>query len=242
MKKLNNAPLIYVEYKIWWHLYTPKDYQKSEYIVGDYFSLIRDNYPIREIGNSEESNFFLKENNTTSFLRKENDDESYKISLSKKSLTLLTENKSYEWDNFEEEVDTVSKPLLKTVNNLLSCDHYHLALQYFNFIEFDSKEHKVLDFLNGNFNLSIAQKIYSEETNSLFLVFTYKFDDDSDITIEIGTGEYDNKKGLIVKQTADSGKVQPDYPNFKKWNIMAHEVCSNNFHSMFTPEFYKSFS
>lgn len=241
MSKLPNAPLLEVIFELRWKIQKKEDFAKYQYLHGDLYSLIKDEYPNRkslvpvelppEIYVNNPAHRFVGKNNKYPL-----------IQIGPGILTINTNDEYYFWDEyFALIVNLLTK--FFSIYPVSTKDLFQPSLVYIDFLPFDFGESDVLEYLNNNLNLKIVQSVLQEtgipESFNLKQSFNIEF---GKLLLNFDTGINNSKeKGLII-QTKLTGKEQNnEIESFKKWLVSSHDYCSILFKQMTNGKLYESF-
>lgn len=239
MSKLPKAPLLEVIFEINWDITNTNDIIKFQYLHGDLYSILKNDYPKRENLVPAEIPIDIMKNKAMFRFRKET---GYPlVQVGPGVLTLNTTDDLYFWNDYREEITKVTNSLSEVFPEI-NQTNLILTLTYLDFFEIDTETENVIDYINNNLNLNVNQTfIENENTKEINLTFSYKISENTLILNLKNATVNNNKKGLIL-QTKLIGNKQI-YTNKEQLNWLneAHETCSNIFKKITTNDFYNSF-
>ncbi len=241
MSKLTNAPLIESNFRIRWHIRNPKEMSNIQFLLGDLYAKIRDDFPRRSEENLGHAPANMIYDDYTHKFQPDSVDFPF-IKIGSNNLKVLTTDDYYDWDTFSSSITKATQKLNDILLSLINPDHYHLYLQYVDFYEFDFKSENIFDFLKNSMHLNLEQTFYDNQTHpsEIDINFNYKLDI-GDIKFGFMKGRVENKVGLIVITEVESDLVQPNNEEIVKWIDKAHTECQNSFKKMTEGDLYNSF-
>lgn len=231
---LKQPPLVKVTYRIWWHLYSLEDVEQSQYIIGDFYNKISEEFPEREMS----GRVFSPYNHSNSYINrftKKTDEKDISIELTNDSMELIYGKKSYDWFKFKSNIRFTTEKIEGILKKLLNPDHLHISLEYINFIELNLENTDIFTYLEENLKLKFNQHFYKANQTPLNCNFSikYRHNETSRVSIQVESGSVDEKKGLLIKYKVDSGKEKTDANHVIKWADDAHHLCEDIFFNMF---------
>jgi len=241
MNPLPNAPLKSVTFRIRWHITNEKEFDSIQYIHGDYFNRIKNKFQIRSnLVEPELPLAFYFDKLSHEFKKKEV--EFPRIQLGPKQLTVNTIEGFYKWADFKIDIEDAIRSLDETLKEHFTPDHFHLYLDYIDFIEFNFAENDILEYMSKYLHLDVQQKFY--ENKPAPKKFNISLDYENEIgklSVVVGSGNFEEKNGILIKTSAISGLVKPDMKTLTAWLDGAYHLCSSNFKNMTEGDLYESF-
>jgi uncharacterized protein (TIGR04255 family) len=241
MSKLPNAPLVEVIFELRWKVTDKNELAKCQYLHGDLFALIKDDFKYREALIAPEVPMELYLNVPAHRFRVAQNDYPL-VQVGPGLLTLNTIDSKYVWEDFE-------KQIIKAIHNFFkiyefdSKQEVSLTLQYFDFFHFNFDTHDIYKFLAKNLNITVEQSFFnnSSNPNNLNLGFHYNTDLGS-LSIGIARGKNNmGNDGIIMQTSILSKSIIPDVESIQDWLGKAQDFCSNLFKKMTKGELYNSF-
>jgi uncharacterized protein (TIGR04255 family) len=242
VSKLLNAPLLEVIFELRWKVTSKEDLAKCQYLHGDLFAVIKEDFKYREALVAPEVPMELYQNFPAHRFRVAQNDYPL-VQVGPGLLTLNTIDPKYIWEDFELLIQKTIQNFLKVYKFELK-DEITLALQYLDFFEFNFETNDVYAFLSNNLNTSVKQDFYNNQSHpdNLNLVFQYNTNLGS-LTISIARGRNIQKKdGIVIRTAVYSKSLVPNIKLIHDWLSKSHEFCSQLFKDMTKGELYKSFS
>jgi len=241
MSKLPNAPLKEVSAQLTWHL-GQEDFGKYGFLSGDYYSIIKENYPLRETIIPDGVPFQFIIDNPTHKFKKDEGNFPF-IVIGPGVLGINVDDGNYFWKNFRGDIKYAIKPIFNLIPKLSEFEHIHLSLEYIDFYEIDFERQTVFDFLNENLNFRIEQNFLKTLKNkSVDLNFNFEDKDIGSLKFSYTKGKIKgNKSGLIVRTSAVSGIFHSSFEESISWFDNAQEKCSEVFKNMTKGKLYESF-
>lgn len=238
MSKLPKAPLLEVIFEIKWDITNNNDIVKFQYLHGDLYSILKNDYPKRENLVPAEVPIDIMKNNVMYRFKK---DTGYPlVQIGPGILTLNTIDNLYFWDNYRDEIIKVTNSLSEVFPEINQTNLF-LTLTYLDFFEIDIETENVIEFINSNLNLNINQTfIENENTKEINLTFSYKIGDNT-LILDLRNGNVNNKKGIILQTKLIGNKKKYTNTEQLEWLNNAHETCSDIFKKITTENFDNSF-
>ena len=241
MSKLPNAPLIEVIFEIRWEMKSQKEFDKFELLIGSMHDALKDCFPVMRNLKPEShlpSNFF---NNVPTFRFEAN--EGYPLyQLGPGVLSVNTVDSFYEWTNFRDLVFDVCKCFFERMdfepdNRITS------SLKYLDFYAIDSAKTDLNEFYKKNFKIEIKSHLFPSDPKPLFSNYsTAHLTDYGVLGIQITTGAYNSKKGVVVDNTLTGQFNSSNYNEItEKWIEDAHTSLGNFFKEMTKGELYETY-
>lgn len=238
MSKLPNAPLIEVIFELRW-IVSAHEMQEIQYIHGDLYPLVKEEYPYRETIQSFPLDFQIIAP-THRFRRAEND---YPlIQVGPGLLTVNTTDASYFWDDYQSKVLSAVENLQR-IYSFKETHQPRFVLQYIDLIKFDFENSDALTFLKDKLNISIENGFYktNAHTKNLILVLGYE-NELGVINFNLNRGKnLKGEEGIAIQTNITSKQGETKLVDLKKWLHEAHELCSSSFKEMTKGALYGSF-
>lgn len=240
MPKLENAPLIDVEFKIWWHLNSFDDVKRVQFLLGDFHKEIEQNFPIREIISDASIFRHGHYSDIPTHLFKKRDKDFPQVRMSETTMTINSTDNEYQWSDFSDLVDETTSVLVKVLKRLINPNHFHLELMYVDFIPFDLNATSLLDDLQKNLGTQIKVNYFTQSIDEARLYFESAVSSGTKIvTFEVDENE--GETGWIVKTIIESDIITPSSESILHWLEKAHSECSKTFKSMIGSELKEKF-
>lgn len=240
MGKLKNAPLLEVIFELRWKMSSAKHWEKYSFLSGDLYSLMKDDYPNRELLFPGEIPHEMLIDKPMYRFRNENQYPLFQIGPG--LLTLNTIEAAYEWDVYYKQIVDLSEKLFDTYS-FSTEEEVRPSLAYYDFFELDWENENVLEYISSHLNLNIEQHFY--ETNSFPNSFNWGIGYKTDIgnlVLRIDAGANNNNiKGLIVQIQINGFDKEADIDSLINWLNEAHAMCSSLFKDMTRGKLYESF-
>ncbi len=241
MSKLPNAPLLEVIFELRWKVLNQNDLTKSQYLHGDLYSILKSDYPFRELLTPPEVPSAVLINKPVYRFRKAKDDYPL-IQIGPGVLTLNTTDDEYFWDNYYKSADLLLKSF-SSVHTMNPKDMFTPSLAYIDFFKISPTKDNLLSFINKNLNIKIEQGFFKEERKPSVFNFGLNFNIDfGNLSINLNTGMNGNKEPGLILQTKIIGRdliLNPQ--DILAWLSNAHELCSRLFKNMTKGQLYESF-
>jgi uncharacterized protein (TIGR04255 family) len=239
MSKLPQAPLIEVIFELRWTI-TPQETQEIQYLHGDLYPLIKDEYPFRETLQTFPIEFLL--NAPTHRFRKAANDYPL-VQIGPGLLTINTIDSKYFWEDYEEKIlDAIGK--LQRVYTFKESHSIRLVLQYIDLVNFDFEREDIISFLKENLNVVVSQEFYSQKPVTKGLAINFIFENElGTLNVSFNRGKnLKNEEGIAIQTNITSHEVNVRTMDVKNWLEKAHELCSQLFKQMTKGKLYKEFS
>lgn len=242
MSKLPKAPLLEVIFEIKWDIINKSDIINFQYLHGDLYSKLKDEFPFRENLVPPEIPFEMVKG--TPIYRFRKNEKGYPlVQIGPGLLTINTIDDVYYWESFRAEV----KNTIDAFTNVFpKYDELKLSpiLTYIDFFEINSENQNILDFINQNLHLNIQQDFIAENKasiNDMNLTFNYQLKKDI-LSLNLRNGNINNNKDGIVLQTKMIGSKEVYTPeSLLNWLNNAHDFCSDLFKKITKTGLYNSF-
>lgn len=240
MSKLPKAPLVEVIFEIKWNVSIGKQLQELEYLHGDLYPLLKEQYPFRESVNSgippeisvhTPKNRFRTEPNGYPL-----------VQVGTGIVTVNTIDAKYFWDDYEARVlDVIQK--LQQVYTFKTNENVNLVLQYVDFLKLDFTSLDILKYFEEYLNISIKQDFYKGPSFSKSVALNLTFPTAlGDLIFNIGRGkDAKGADGITIHTFLIRNNVKPEHAIIKGWLSKAHDLCSTSFKQMTRGKLYDSF-
>lgn len=240
MSKLPKAPLIEVIFELRWQIKQKSDLTKHQYLIGDLYSSIKNDYPIRESLAPPEVPVDVLINNPVHRYRA--DKNKYPlVQVGPGVLTLNTTDDNYFWEEFFEWADKLTTIFFEVFP--IGSETFKPNLLYLDFFKFDFKSDNVINYINRVFNITVDQAFIKDTGNPFNLNTGFFYETElGDLSVTLKKGQNAKKEQGIVMQTMLHGKE----PMTKKDNILswlnnAHSYSSDLFKEITKGDLYNSF-
>ena len=241
MSRLSNAPLIESNFRIRWHVRNPKEMSNIQFLLGDLYSQIKEEFPRRSQEALGQAPSNMVYDDYTHKFQPESVDFPF-IKIGSNNIKVVITDDYYDWDTFSETIFSTSKKLNEILLNLINPDHYHLYLQYVDFYEFDFEHNDIFTFLKNSMHLDVGQSFYDTDKPATEIDLNLNYDlPFGEIKFGFMKGRFDNKVGLIVITEVESDLISPEEAVIKDWIEKAHTECHNSFKKMTHGDLYNSF-
>lgn len=243
MSKLQKAPLVEVVFELRWDIKTKSDLDDFQYLYGDLFANLKDDFPNRERLTPLEIPYDALRNIPV-FRFTKNNNQYPLLQIGPGVITINTLNEYYVWEDFRESIHNLIN-ILKEIYPKFQTLKIKPALIYIDFLKFDSKQISGYDFVNDNLNISVSSNILNDiqtKISSININTNYQVESDF-MSVRINEGKTDNSNDGIIIQTKVNGKEQSyDNQTLKDWLESAHSLSSKAFKSLIKEDLYKTFN
>lgn len=241
MSKLPKAPLIEVVFELRWTILTKEELNQCQYLHGDFYSKIKNQYNFREALITPEIPLEICIGRPTHRFRQSQDGYPL-VQVGPGILTLNTVDSKYFWEEFE----LLILEAINKFNEVFVFPHgkqVTLSLQYFDFIKFDFTEANIFEYLEENLNINLGQKIYQKKDKPVNLNLGMHFDtEEGALSVVLSKGLNNLKEnGIIIQTSLLSTTLLPNIESIKDWISKSHDVCSQVFKDMTKGKLYDSF-
>jgi uncharacterized protein (TIGR04255 family) len=239
MSKLPQAPLIEVIFELRWTI-TPHDTQEIQYLHGDLYPLIKDEYPFRETLQALPIEFLL--NAPTHRFRTAANDYPL-VQIGPGVLTVNTIDAKYFWEDYEKKIlDAIGK--IQTVYKFKESNRIKLVLQYIDLINFDFEREDIIEFLKENLSVVVSQQFYNPQPITKGLALNFTFENDlGTLNVSFNRGKnLKNEEGIAIQTNLTSYESNIKSMDVRTWLESAHELCSQLFKQMTKGKLYEEFS
>lgn len=241
MGKLKNAPLLEVIFELRWQMVSSDDWSKYPYLHGDLFSLLKNDYPVRELLTPTELPSELLINRPVYRVKSENTYPLYQVGPG--LITLNTTGSEYDWSNYSKSIDSLLKAFL-TVYKFDKEKQVSPTLSYFDFFKIDWSTENIMSFIKENLNIHISHNFF--DTSDFPHTFGWNIGYDLSIgktILNINTGlNNKNERGIIVQTRIEGDDCIPEISTLQKWLSEAHEFCSMLFKNLTKGTLFTSFN
>lgn len=244
MSKLPSAPLIEVIFELTWPINDNKDKEKFQFMLGDIYSKLKDEYPNRLNLIAAPNMEIPVEVFINKPMYRFTKNGSYPLyQLGPGLLSVNTIDLFYFWDEFEKEI----LKIINVMNDSYDFEentNLNLALKYIDFFPFDFNNNKnnAFEYLKEYLHLEIKHNIQPKNTVPLFFTFAAGYPCDVGLfnTI-INRGGYNNEEGLIIETNVTKQIISSNLKSLSDWLEKSHDFLSNKFKKMTEGALYESF-
>lgn len=239
MSKLPNAPLIEVIFELRWKVAGKSELQKYEYLIGDLYSSIKDQYPLREPLTPPGLPTGIMVNNPAHRFRTGRSGYPL-VQVGPGVLTLNTTDDNYFWDQFYQWAES----LIGTFLEVYPGDEFFKPnLLYLDFFEFDYSSGNVLQYINDNFNLEITQGFLQNPGYPFHLDQGFFYETSLGyLTVTLKKGQNSEKKnGIVMQSSLQNQNELNKKEDILGWLDEAHRFSSNLFKEITKGKLYQSF-
>lgn len=151
--------------------------------------------------------------------------------------------KNYQWHDFKAVIEEGLEWLHKSYKNNLFIEF--VELRYIDAIEITPEDEKnLLDYLNKNLNVSIVNSNEIPGSLSDFqLIQKLRLDNGDSLNLVFANGVRNIEQSkVLLWHTSVSNSSQIKRDNLTDWVEKAHQVCSDLFRKMISPELYERFN
>ena len=240
MSKLPKAPLVEVIFEVRWVIQS-KELQEMQYLYGDLYQLLKEEYPVRETVNPQVPvDFFLIHAPIHRFRKSKG---GYPlVQIGPGIMTVNTVDSAYFWEEYEQRIiDAVEK--LKSIYAFKHQHNVTLSLQYIDLLRFNFGASDIIRYLEEYLHISIKQNFYSGPASAQHVGLVLAFPNQlGTLTVSLGRGKnIKGADGLAIQTGIKSSTIKPETDFVKNWLNEAHELCSNSFKQMTEGKLYESF-
>lgn len=241
MDKLPKAPLIEVIFELRWKVDSKSELSKCQYLHGDLYGLLKEDYPFRESLISPEVPIELYLSMPAHRFRTSQDDYPL-VQVGPGLLTVNTTGDKYYWGDFEKKINSVLNRFSQAYK-FETGQKVSLVLQYFDFLLFDFSNDNVHEYLTNNLNLNINQSFHKSETSPIGFNFGFQYLTDVGIlSIQMNRGKNLKKEdGIIIQTSILNSEMTGETNIINTWLEEAHSFSSQLFKDMMKPSMYKTF-
>ena len=229
MSQLPNAPLIEVVFELRWKVSTDQDFTKYQFLHGDLYSQLKEEYPFQELLTPIEFPPQVMLNNPVHRFRKA--ESGYPLfQVGPGVLTLNTVDLVYFWDEFFGRSGQLIETFFLTYKSLRG-EQFTPKLLYYDFFKFAPEEGDVLKFLSENLKLEISHQLPETHDNPQTINFSITYPNMlGSFLFSIGSGTAPGKgKGLIMQTSVTGKSFGPNPSEILTWLDEAHKFCSRTF-------------
>jgi uncharacterized protein (TIGR04255 family) len=241
MEKLPNAPLLEIIFELRWKVDSKAELSKCQYLHGDLYALLKEDYPYRESLISPEVPIELYISVPAHRFR--TSQEKYPlVQVGPGLITVNTTGDEYYWNDFEKKINSVLNRFSQ-VYKFESEQKVSLALQYFDFLLFDFSKDNVHEYLTNNLNVNINQNFHKSETSPTGFNFGFQYQTKIGVlSVLMNRGKNLKKEdGIIIQTSILNSELHGETKIINSWLEEAHSFCSNLFKNMMKPSMYESF-
>ncbi len=241
MSKLPNAPLLEVIFEIRWKILDKNGLDKYQYLHGDLFAELKQEYPFREsLVNPEFPLEVFINKPMYRFRTKEAGYPLYQVGPGIISLNTIDEE--YRWENFYERAEQLISSFFE-VFTFSEDDQIDLGLIYVDFFRLDFNHENVHDFINNNLNIKISQGFYETEERPKNISLSFDYETSfGELKVFLRKGKNIKKEEGVIMHTTVVGKEKsPNQETILSWLNQTHEFCSQLFKDITKEELYNSF-
>lgn len=243
MSKLPNAPLVEVIFELTWPIDNEKEQEKFQFLLGDIYSKLKDEYPNRQrlvqLPNVVVPVEILANKPVYRFTK----NGSYPLyQIGPGLLSVNTVDSHYFWEEFKNEIVKIINVLGNSYdfeeNALLN-----VGLKYIDFFEFNFNN-DAFEFLHKSLHLDIKHNIRPvKNSNPVFFTFAtgYKIDEIGMFNVIINRGEYNKKDGFVIETTVITKMNFHSFATLPDWLEKAHSFLSDKFTKMTEGDLHNSF-
>lgn len=243
MSKLPKAPLVEVVFELKWDIKMKSDLDDFQYLYGDLYANLKDEFPNRERLTPLEIPFDALINIPV-FRFTKNENKYPLIQIGPGVISINTLNEFYVWEDFRENIHQLLD-ILKDIYPKFQTLKIIPALIYIDFLKFNDSNTKGYNFINQNFNISINSNILNDIDSTISDIninTNYQIGTDI-LSIRINEGKANNSTDGIVLQTKVNGNGQSyDKESLKEWLESAHLLSSKTFKSLIKEDLYNTFN
>lgn len=232
MSKLPKAPLVEVVFELKWDIKMKSDLDDFQYLYGDLYANLKDEFPNRERLTPLEIPFDALINIPV-FRFTKNENKYPLIQIGPGVISINTLNEFYVWEDFRENIHKLLD-ILKDIYPKFQTLKIIPALIYIDFLKFNDSNTTGYNFINQNFNISINSNILNDIDSTISDIninTNYQIGTDI-LSIRINEGKANNSTDGIVLQTKVNGNGQShDKETLKEWLESAHLLSIKTFKS-----------
>jgi len=241
MSKLPNAPLLEVIFELRWKIQNKEDFANYQYLHGDFYSLLKKEYPIRkplvpvelppEVYVNSPAHRFLSDKNKYPL-----------VQIGPGILTINVNDEFYYWDEYYKLISSLLSKFF-SIYPVSSKTKFQPSLVYLDFLLFDFENENVIKYLEEYLNFRINQDVLKETgyPNSFNLKQSFNTDLGK-LLLNFDTGYNSFKEKGIIVQTKLTGNYQSKkIENIQEWLNISHDYCSMLFKKMTEGKLYETF-
>jgi len=240
MSRLPNAPLIEVIFELRWQIKQKSDLTKYQYLIGDLYSSIKEDYPIRESLAPPEVPADILINNPVHRFRRDKNQYPL-IQVGPGVLTLNTTDDNYFWENYRKWTESLITEFFNVFP--LEKETFSPNFLYLDFFKIDFNNDNVNDFLKKNLNIELNQGFIKESGNpfNLDLGFFYETQlGNLSVTLKKGLNSK-NEEGIVMQISLRGKQTMISTENILSWIDEAHTFSSDLFKQITKGNLYDSF-
>lgn len=244
MSKLSKAPLVEVIVELRWKSDSPEELNKFQFLHGDMYSRLKDEFPVREnlipiLPNNIEVPTSAFINNAIYRFRKSQG--GYPLyQLGPGLLSVNTVDNIYDWTNYIQKTKLVADAFLESYQ-FNKGEYFTPSLKFLDFFEFDFENANIFHYLKDKFHLNIVNE--ADNSNlpvSVLFNVVYKKDIGL-LSMNIRNAGYEGKQGFSVETSLTTSIQYEKKYLLEKWLNESQEVLSQYFKDMTKGEMYNSF-
>lgn len=243
MSKLPKAPLVEVVFELKWDIKMKSDLDDFQYLYGDLFANLRNEFPNRERLTPLEIPFDALINIPV-FRFTKNDNKYPLIQIGPGVISINTLNEFYIWEDFRDNIHKLLD-ILKDIYPKFQTLKIKPALIYIDFLKFKDVNSSGYKFINENLNISVNSNILNDiepTISDININANYQIGTDI-LSIRINEGKANNSTDGLVLQTKVNGNTQSyDKETLKEWLESAHLLSSETFKSLIKEDLFKTFN
>ncbi len=242
MSKLPNAPLLEVIFELRWDVTNKSDIEDFQYLHGDLYSFLKDEYPIRKSLVPAEVPYEVTKG--TARFRYSRSTGAYPlVQIGLGMISINTVDSTYYWESFQKEIKRVlngfkdSYSKFKDINLVPS-------ITYIDFFDLNKKQMSSIDFINKNLSINVNQGLEDFEDAKIDevnfnLIYSIK---KNKVLLNLRDGMLNgDKKGLILQTKMLGQKHKYSLDELESWLNMSHDLSSDIFKSLTKGKLYESF-
>jgi uncharacterized protein (TIGR04255 family) len=241
MSKLSKAPLIEVIFELRWDVNTLEELNKSQFLMGELYSSLKDRYPFREAVQAPIGGDVPGILIGNPMYRYRVAQEKYPlIQIGPGIISLNTIDENYYWEDFFKQIDEIQADFFK-LYQANEDELFQIKLGYFDFV--DKGNESTLDFINNQMSMKISHDIATFKDEISMINFSMSRNIEiGQLTFSIANAKVKGIDGLVM-QTQIVGKIIDDKNNeIITWVDSAHQLCSSLFKEITHGKLYESFS
>lgn len=224
--RYKNPPLLYVKSRIWWHIYSLEDSDRSKMIYGMLYPQLIKVFPdlVQQERYSVEGLVFAVESRQVV------------IQLSQDSISVISTDGKYEWKKFKDLIDKINAVVTDMLFQTLNPEHIHTQLEYYDFFKLSNKyTNDPIKFFSEYLKLNITNDIL-KHIDDFELTMSERFNDGKLIINYSLAKNPDSEVGAVVKYVFDSNHMELNNNSIDSWYETAHDICKEYFEKMISGE------
>lgn len=239
MSKLPKAPLVEVIFELRWVLPSAQ-IQDAQYIAGDLYHLIKDNYPYREALQQLPPGLVIQA--PTHRFRHERNGYPL-VQVGPGLLTVNITDEKYFWNDFLADITSVLRHF-QTVYKFDEEQVLTAHLRYIDFLAFDFDKQDVFKYLEEKLHLKVDFGFLNYEkakVDNTVLAVGLKIPE-GELHISISNGKNSKGNSGIAINTLITNKLDSSTKDIVEWLGKAHEITRSVFKEMTKGELQKQFT